>query len=100
MRFKILFVLFLLSFQTLAQDEKPKPKMVRTYWDFNSTIMQSEGYYYADEFYGETTLKHGRWKYWDKNGNLEEEQIFVKGKPHGPATTYHSNGKKKSSRLF
>ena len=92
---KFSFLTLLLLSVTVSIGQGHKPVLVKAYWDFNSTILQSEGYYFADDFYGETTLKHGRWLFWDRAGNLEEEQNYFIGKLHGTVITYYPTGKKK-----
>ena len=44
MSFRILFLFTFISITGFTQDEKPKPVFVRTYWDYHSTLIQSEGY--------------------------------------------------------
>ena len=83
---------------TMAQTKKPK--MVVDFWDFEKTQMRSKGFYYADDFYGESTLEHGKWEFWDRQGRRTEILNYQKGKLHGKSTTFYANGKKKEEGFF
>ena len=95
--FCLIFILITAS--GFAQKEK-RPKMVRNFWDYNNSVIQSEGGYYVDDFQGVTTMKHGKWKYYDRTGTLEEERMYIKGELHGPVTLYYENGRKKAKGFF
>jgi len=50
-------------------------KKVSLFWDFNKLQLQATGSYYKDEI-DETTDKHGKWLYYDRLGELEEERKY------------------------
>ena len=89
-----------LLFLSVGYGQKLKPRMVKNFWDYNNSVMRSQGYQYADDFSGETTLEHGTWKYWDRQGRIEEERTYIKGVLNGRVTRYYSNGKKKDEGFF
>lgn len=97
---KLCFLIVLIGLTFASFGQKTKPKLVRHYWDYNSTQIQKEGHYYADDFNGQTTMEHGLWRYWDRQGNLEEERNYVKGVLHGEVILYYSNGKPKQKGYF
>ena len=58
MKFNLLWISFLLSVLSFAQEVKKEnlSKKVNLYWDYHKTQPQASGYYYVDEL-GETTEK-------------------------------------------
>jgi antitoxin component YwqK of YwqJK toxin-antitoxin module len=100
MKFKLLLLFVILSGFSADAQKTPKPKMQIDFWDFEKKHMKSRGFYYADLFYGETTLKHGKWEYWDREGRLLDVQNYLKGELHGKVTSYYPNGKKKEEGFF
>ena len=95
-----LLLLTLFMFATLSFGQATKPKMVKNFWDFNNSVLRSQGYYYADAFNGQTTLEHGLWRYWDRQGRLEEERNYLKGELHGEVVMFYPNGKPKERGFF
>ena len=58
-RMKLYHILAVLLLGTsVAHAQKMKPRMVKNYWYFNYNLLRSQGYHYADDFNGETTLEH------------------------------------------
>jgi antitoxin component YwqK of YwqJK toxin-antitoxin module len=97
-----IFLLFiLLKFSVHSQEvlKENQTKKVTLYWDFNKTQVQSTGHYYKDEL-GETTDKHGKWLYFDRLGNLQEERNFYKDMLHGKVLAYHAKDKLKQEGYF
>ena len=93
----ILLIFF--SFSSVAFGQV-KHKLVINYWDFNKSNVMSRGFYFVDEFTGETTLEHGKWNYWNKNGKLTEVRNYKKGVLHGEVSLYYTNGNKKEEGYF
>src|SRR5210317_866280 len=89
---KQLLTIGLLLITSFVFAQKTKPKMVKNFWDFEKRQIQSQGYYYGDQFYGETTMEHGLWRYWDKQGRLKEERNYFKGELHGEVIRYYASG--------
>jgi len=107
-RFKIsmkyLIVALLVAFTHLvvAQQKIPRENLTKRnyfYYDVNKTMVESEGAYYKDPL-GETTLRHGKWKFYDREGELIEERNYFKNEVHGQVIAYFSNGKKKTEGYF
>jgi len=99
--FLIVFT-FLTSF-AFAQDyvvsKENLSKKQSFFWDVNKTQIREVGSYYVDQ-QGETTLKHGKWKYYDRAGELEEERNYYKDMLHGSVSLYYPNGKPKQIGYF
>ena len=93
-------VLFLLVFQSAFSqiDEKQKYKVLKEnltkkeslYWDYNKSKIQSVGAYYTDKL-GATTMKHGKWLYYDRDGKIEEERDYYKDMLHGKVLLRYAN---------
>lgn len=101
----MLFVLFATQL-TFAQDEleykvlkENLTKKESLFWDFNKTKLQAIGSYYTDKL-GNTTMKHGKWLYYDKDGKLEEERNYYKDMLHGKVILYYANSKPKQEGYF
>lgn len=92
------FPLFI-SAQFCEIDKENLSKKVNFYYDKNRIKLESSGYYYTDEL-GETTMKHGRWRYFDRAGILEEERYYVKDMLCGPAVVFYPNKRKQSEGHF
>jgi antitoxin component YwqK of YwqJK toxin-antitoxin module len=98
----ILFVFATLFFlPSIAQDIEKKnlSKKVNFYYDKNNIKLQSSGYYYQDEL-GETTMKHGRWRYYDRQGALEEERHYYRDMLYGKTLVYYTNKKLRREGYF
>lgn len=74
-------------------------KQQTNYWDFNKVKVQSTGKYYKDQL-GETTEEHGRWLYYDREGELEEERNYYRGMLYGLVVRYYPNGSKQQEGYF
>lgn len=99
---KILSLLFILvSLHTFSQEifKDNLTKKKSFYWDFNKIKPQSTGAYYKDPL-GETTFKHGKWEYFDENGNTIEIRNYYKDKLNGKLTMFYPNGKVRYSSYF
>lgn len=102
-------VLFLLLVQTafsqkeeVAQYKVLKENLTKKeylYWDFNKTKVQSVGSYYKDKS-GETTMKHGKWIYYDREGKIEEERDYYKDMLHGKVLLMYANSKPRQEGYF
>ena len=96
----LLLAIFLITLPVAFGQKKPKHKLHIEFWDFEKTQVREKGFYWADEFYGETNDKHGKWEYWDRQGRLEEVHNYWKGTLHGSVVSYYPNGKKKELGFF
>ena len=101
MKFNLLWISFLLSVLSFAQEVKKEnlSKKVNLYWDYHKTQPQASGYYYVDEL-GETTEKHGRWLYYSKDGVLEEERNYYRDLLQGKVVKYFPNQKLRQEGYF
>ena len=101
MRNPLFFAILLLTLPIFSQEvhkENLTPKET-LYWDFNKTQIQASGSYYKNSI--ETTdQKHGRWVYFDRYGQLEEERNYYKDMLHGKVTLYHPNKKIRQEGYF
>lgn len=69
------------------------------YWDFNKTKLQSIGAYYQDPL-GTTTLKHGKWEYYDEDNHKIEVRNYYKDKLNGKVMLTYPNGKPRQEGYF
>lgn len=101
MKAKLSLFLFFLCFSINAQEilKENLSNPITTYWDFEKTKIQSVGSYYQD-FRGPTVEKHGVWKYFDKNGVLEEEHNYFRNKLHGAVKLYYGKDKPRTEGYF
>ena len=90
--------LFFLAFSQEIKKEE-LTKIVNLYYDFNKSQPQASGYYYKDNL-GETTEKHGRWKYFDRYGVLEEVRHYYRDALYGQVLVYYPNKKLKREGYF
>jgi len=95
--FLILFCPFLSFSQIIVKENLTKKTTL--YYDFNRLYPESTGAYYKD-FLGETTMKHGKWVYFDKAGAIIEERNYYKGQLNGPVKAQYSNGKPRQEGYF
>lgn len=94
-------LLFLFIFGlTISVNAQNKHKLQTNFWDFEKTKPMSRGFFYADDFTGETTLKHGKWSYWNRDGLLVEVRNYIKGDLNGEVLAYYNNGKMKEKGYF
>ncbi|MES2798381.1 MAG: hypothetical protein V4638_00065 [Bacteroidota bacterium] len=97
-----LFFLFILFFTSLDAQEVLKEnlsKKVTIYWDYNRTQPQATGSYFVDQT-GESTLKHGKWMYFDRLGEVEEERNYYKDLLHGKVASFFPAGNPKQLGYF
>jgi antitoxin component YwqK of YwqJK toxin-antitoxin module len=99
-RFLVLFFFFL-YFNSYSQKiaKENLTKKYSFYWDFYKTKPQSIGSYYKD-LLGETTLKHGKWEYFDEQGNTVEIRNYYKDKLNGKLSMFYPNGKPRYEGYF
>lgn len=99
---KIISLLFMLTtFMVFGQkiEKENLTKKKSFYYDKNRVKLQSIGCYYKDN-YGETTMKHGKWKYYDPAGLLEEERDYYKDKLNGKVVLFYANKKMRQEGYF
>jgi len=100
MRITITLLMLLLSVTSIFAQKRVKPRLQTNYYNFSKTQPESRGYFYADDFTGETTLKHGKWTYWNKKGVLVEIRNYQKGTLNGEVISYYFNGNIKNLGYF
>ena len=96
------FILCLISSLSVLSQEILKENLTKKeslYWDFAKTKIQARGAYYKDPL-GETTLKHGKWEYYDKDENVIEVRNYFKGQLNGKVSLNFPNGKPRSEGYF
>lgn len=100
-QFIVILSAFVLAFSAFGQkiDKENLSKQKTNYWDFNKVKVQSTGKYYVDQL-GETTDEHGRWLYYDREGEIQEERNYYKGMLFGKVTRYYANGQKEQEGYF
>lgn len=100
-KFIVIFILPFFCSNIWAQniDKKNLSKPETNYWDYKKTKKRSMGYYYVDAL-GKTGKKHGKWKYWDKKGDLTETRTYNKGKIGGEVTLFYATGARKQTGYF
>ncbi len=69
------------------------------FWDFNKTQIQSLGSYFVDNL-GATSMKHGKWIYYDRDGKIEEERNYYRDMLHGKVILFYPNSKPKQEGYF
>lgn len=101
MRLLLIVSLVIISFsvngQEIRKENLTKKKLF--YYGGRTFNVESEGYYYKDPL-GETTLRHGKWRFFSKEGDLLEERTYYKNDLHGPTIVYHLNGVKATEGYF
>ncbi len=104
---KLPLLFILVSFQAVLSQEEVEYKVLKEnltkketlYYDFNKSKIQSVGAYYTDKL-GPTTMKHGKWIYYDRDGKIEEERDYYKDLLHGKAILYYPNSRPKQEGYF
>ena len=104
MRLFALFLLLLLTDNLQAQElkvlkENLSPK-VRIYWDAQNKHLQGYGAYFTSAATPQTTEKHGKWLFYDYDGNLEEEAYYYRDRLHGKRTFFYPNKQIKQEGYF
>ena len=104
--FKLFFLISLfISFTSLGQENLNTIKGLLklneevTYWDKDSNTIRSIGHFNSTSFSG-LGKRVGIWKFYDKNGNIEEITNYYIGKKHGPSNYFYPSGKKKFEAFF
>mgnify|MGYP000326914720 CR=1 FL=1 len=77
--------------KVLSENLSPKVKL---YWDGQKKHLSASGSYYQSEIVPESTEKHGKWLFYNKDGQLEEERNFYRDRLHGKQITYYPETKK------
>ena len=100
----ILFIIFILN-ASFAQDDWQREKGLLkikeevTFWDKDSVVIRSSGHYNKMGFSG-IGQRVGEWKFYNKQGNLEEVTRYYMGLKHGQSVFFHENGKIKIQAFF
>lgn len=90
-----LIILFhpILSKAQKVSSENLSPK-VKLYWDGQRKHLSATGSYYISEIVPNSTEKHGKWLFYNKDGLLEEERNFYRDRLLGKQITYFPESKK------
>ncbi|MFT7344920.1 MAG: antitoxin component YwqK of YwqJK toxin-antitoxin module, partial [Lentimonas sp.] len=86
----LLFILLPVLLTAQVVDKKNYTKIVNQYYDYNKVNLQASGHYYKDEL-GETTERHGKWKFYDRLGILQEERNYYRDLLEGKVVLYYAN---------
>jgi antitoxin component YwqK of YwqJK toxin-antitoxin module len=100
----ILFVHLWLGNYTAQKKNDPTKgllelRLEKTYWDKEQKKLRSEGYLNVMGFEA-IGQQYGVWKYYYKNGKLEEVSEYYAGRLNGKVTQYYENGKKRFEGYF
>ena len=76
-----------------------KAKEEITYWDLDSTTIRSVGYYNNTSFTS-VGQRVGEWKFFNKNGNIQEVTRYYMGLKHGRSVFFYENGKLKIQAFY
>ena len=98
----ILIILFFYSFNAKAQVVKKEnlSKKVSFFYDINKLKIESTGFYFVDKVNKNSTIKHGKWLYYSKNGEIEQEVNYYKDQLHGKVAYFYPGSKPKSEGYF
>lgn len=101
MKYLLVISAVLSLFQVYSQQVEKRNLTKRQFYfyDINKTQIESDGFYYVDDL-GETTFRHGKWRFYDREGELQEERNYYKNQLHGEVVIYFPNGKKNSIGYF
>lgn len=101
MQYRVLFFVLVFVANVFGQEVKKEnqTKKVTFYWDYAKTQVQAQGKYYKDEL-GETTKKHGKWEYFNKEGVLVEVSTYYRDELNGPVLLFYGNAKPKQEGYF
>jgi hypothetical protein len=89
----LLYIVFVpFSFAQKKENDPTKGllelKLEKTYWDKEQKKLRSEGYMNVAGF-DAIGQRYGKWKFYYKNGNLEEVSEYYAGKLNGQITQYY-----------
>jgi uncharacterized protein len=96
-----LIICLILSFKVNTQVilKENLTKKTTFYYDFLKTKPQARGSYYKD-LLGETTMKHGKWEYYDEKENIIEIRNYFTDKLNGNVSLFFPNGKLRQEGYF
>jgi antitoxin component YwqK of YwqJK toxin-antitoxin module len=103
---RIFYILYFLTFfipfishSQLKVNKKNLSKAQYEYWDKNKTRVKAVGSYYKDNV-NKTTKKHGTWRYYTKDGVLEEEVNYYIDSLHGRCFSFWDGKRLKQESYF
>ena len=85
--------------QWIEEKGQIKTKKEITYWDLDSTKVRSIGFYNNNSF-NSVGQRVGEWKFYNKDGIIEEITRYYMGLKHGRSIFYYSNGKPKIKAFY
>ncbi len=91
--FSLIFVFIGMPVRSLCQqvNEENLTEKVRIYWDSKNRHLSSTGAYYTDDILGDTKEKHGKWKFYNYSGQIEEERHYFRDRIHGRQVKYYKD---------
>ena len=98
----LLSLFLLLFFNGNSQTRKELNLSKRQSFYYNPatrTQIESHGYYYSDDL-GETTERHGKWSFFNREGILVEERKYDRNKLNGEVIKYYGKEKIRSIGYF
>ena len=92
----LLFLALLLLFSTSYGQEVERENLSKRqsfYFDPpQNTKLESSGYYYVDEL-GKTAERHGKWSFYNIDGEVVEERNYYRNELHGEVVKYYGDRK-------
>ena len=102
--FRAIIFLFIavFSFSAFSQgvNADNQTEIERLYWDGGKKHLNCKGSYYIDDIIGSTNEKHGKWRFYDFNGELTEERNYFRDRVHGKQLTFHKDKALKTEAFF
>ena len=97
---KIGFVLFIsIALPSFSQKVVPY-ELEKTYWDKEKTTVRSVGYVNNNPYLSYFGSKEGEWKFYHKNGNIQEISYFNHGVYVNESKQFYPSGKKMIHSFF
>ena len=87
-----LFILLVVTSQGFSQKTKAY-ELEKTYWDKGKKVLRSEGYINSNPSFSYFGTKEGEWKFYHKNGKLQELSYFNRGNYVNESFQYYESGK-------
>lgn len=99
MRVIVCLLLLIVGTQSISQKVVPY-ELEKTYWDKGKTKLRSIGYVNNNPYLSYFGAKEGEWKFYHKNGNIQEISYFNQGVYVNESTQFYPSGKKMIESFF
>ncbi len=103
---RLIFLLLIIFFQINIKAQEYKvlkenlsPK-VRLYWDGQKKHLQASGAYFTSPISPKTTEKHGKWLYYNYDGQIEEEANYYRNRLYGKRIFYYPSKQIKEESFY